>query len=94
MSLRIEVRLSLRIALAHGLAQNSPLRISRGTSFPGFSRNMPPDPRIHLASPGNYICPAILKTLDNALLKRLTTSFARPHHVRDEFRSEARWSWS
>eukprot|EP00972_Heterocapsa_arctica_P032568 4797297-Heterocapsa_arctica.AAC.1 len=71
------MRLSLRVALAHDLAQNSPLRISRGTSFPGFSRNMPPDPRIHLTSRGNYPFPAILKNLANALLKRLTTPLLR-----------------
>eukprot|EP00972_Heterocapsa_arctica_P106733 15720609-Heterocapsa_arctica.AAC.1 len=56
MSLRTEVRLSLRTVLAHDVAQNSPLRISRGTSLPGFSMNMPPDPRIHLPSLVIILC--------------------------------------
>eukprot|EP00972_Heterocapsa_arctica_P080827 11912517-Heterocapsa_arctica.AAC.1 len=77
MSFNIAVRLSLRTALAPDLAQYSPLRMSLGTSLPGFSRNIPPEPRIHLSSFGNSPLPALRKKLGNALFSRLITHFLR-----------------
>eukprot|EP00972_Heterocapsa_arctica_P080230 11825142-Heterocapsa_arctica.AAC.1 len=68
---------SLRTDLALDLAQCSSLRISLGTSLPGFSRNIPPYPRIHLISSGNSPLPALRKKVERVLLSLLVTHFSR-----------------
>eukprot|EP00972_Heterocapsa_arctica_P023895 3519498-Heterocapsa_arctica.AAC.1 len=59
MSWRMAVLLSLRTALALALAIHSPLLISLGVIFPGFSRKLALDPRIHLKTLGSLPLPAM-----------------------------------
>eukprot|EP00972_Heterocapsa_arctica_P098558 14544994-Heterocapsa_arctica.AAC.1 len=47
--------------LAPDLAHHSPLLVSLGVILSGFSRNIPPDHRIHLISFGSSPFPAVLK---------------------------------
>eukprot|EP00972_Heterocapsa_arctica_P087116 12843341-Heterocapsa_arctica.AAC.1 len=68
---------ALRTDLAPDLVQYSPLRMSLGTSLPGCSRNIPPDPRIHLISSGSSPLPAFRKKAASVLLSLLVTHFFR-----------------
>eukprot|EP00972_Heterocapsa_arctica_P087640 12923711-Heterocapsa_arctica.AAC.1 len=77
MSLRMATLLSLKTDLAPDLAYHSPLRMSLGVILPGFSRNIPPDPRIHLISSGSSPLPAFRKKVERVFLSLLVTHFLR-----------------
>eukprot|EP00972_Heterocapsa_arctica_P047439 6995479-Heterocapsa_arctica.AAC.1 len=76
-SLRMAALWSLRTDLAPDLAHHSPLRMSIGVILPGFPRNIPPDPRIHILSLGSSPVPAVLKKVDRVFLSLLVTHFFR-----------------